>query len=175
MCVTVLNDMKSNIIKLLINRFNEILDKIFKLIMDGKITPSTFNKLTLLIKEFINFSRNILFPMLSSYTDNSSSFSSNIERDINQTKEMIFALFDDIEEYINDNKANLVKDGKIDTENLKKYFEFIGVLMNNLFHILLATISYASGGISENEYDEMYLDFKSNLEHNQAKFKQQFE
>jgi hypothetical protein len=112
---------------------------------------------------------------LSTYSQSNKEFEEKTSIEINDIKEMLTQLFDNLEKTIKDIESNLKKDGKIDTNMLKNYLEFIGVLVNNLFYIIVSTISYATGNISEEEYNESYDEFKVKLEENKRIFKQKFE
>ena len=160
---------------IILNNFNKILDKIINAIAKGDLTPEDFSKVTAKIYELIGFTRKIVFPFLSTYSQSNKEFEEKTSIEINDIKEMLTQLFDNLEKTIKDIESNLKKDGKIDTNMLKNYLEFIGVLVNNLFYIIVSTISYATGNISEDEYNESYDEFKVKLEENKRIFKQKFE
>ncbi|RAP52655.1 MAG: hypothetical protein BZ133_00720 [Methanosphaera sp. SHI613] len=160
---------------IILNNFNKILDKIINAIAKGDLTPEDFSKVTAKIYELIGFTRKIVFPFLSTYSQSNKEFEEKTSIEINDIKEMLTQLFDNLEKTIKDIESNLKKDGKIDTNMLKNYLEFIGVLVNNLFYIIVSTISYATGNISEEEYNESYDEFKVKLEENKRIFKQKFE
>ena len=164
-----------NSIDLMIEQFNKILDKIIKTITNGSLTPENFDRLTTKIYELIGFIKRVIFPLLSSFNANSNVFDENASSAIDEIKKMLYQMFDNVEKTINDTQSNLTKDGKIDVDSLKKYLEFIGVLMNNLFYIVVSTISYATGNMSEEEYDEAYREFKYKLEENKKVFHEKFE
>ena len=157
------------------NHFNRVLDKIINAIAKGDITPEDFAKVTAKIYELIGFTRKIIFPFLTTFSNNNKEFEEKTSIDINEIKLMITQLFDYIEKSVKDLESSLTKDGKIDTSMLKCYLEFFGVLVNNLFFIVVSTISYATGSMTEEEYNESYDEFKAKLEENKRIFKEKFQ
>lgn len=161
--------------EIIIEKFNMILDKIINAIAKGDLTPEDFSRATTKIYEFIGFIRKIIFPFLTSFSKTNTEFEEKTSLDINDIKVMISQLIDNIEKSLKDAEAHLTKDGKIDTVMLKNYLEFIGVLINNLFYIIVSTISYATGNMTEEEYNESYAEFKEKLEENKKVFKEKFQ
>ena len=167
------NSFKSK--EIIIEKFNMILDKIINAIAKGDLTPEDFSRATRRIYELIGFIRRIVFPFLTTFSKNNQEFEEKTSLEINDIKVMLGQLIDNIEKSIIDAEAHLTKDGKIDTGMLKNYLEFIGVLINNLFYIVVSTIAYATGNMSEEEYNDAYAEFKSKLEENKQIFKEKFE
>ncbi|MDO5826251.1 MAG: hypothetical protein BZ137_01145 [Methanosphaera sp. rholeuAM130] len=161
--------------EIIIEKFNLILDRIINAIAKGDLTPEDFSRATTKIYELIGFTRKIVFPFLTSFSRNNKEFEEKTSLDINEIKVMLSQLLDNLEKYLRDAESHLTKDGKIDTSMLKNYLEFIGVLINNLFYIIVSTISYATGNMTEEEYNESYEEFKAKLEENKKVFKEKFE
>lgn len=163
-------------IGIVMEKLNVVIEKVMDILEKEDINLDTFYKVSGAIEYIISFSKNYAFPRILTYINNHELLKEKLSDDFMDISELILKLFTYIEESLANIESNIKSDdGNIDFSAVKKYLEYIGVLLNNFGHIFRVTIDYANKNIDEEEYQKEYEMFKSNLDENKTIFEKKFE